>query len=67
MQRSLAITVTSGLKNRPKNLEFSQFLSRFQALPLFFLRNSYLLTNLITIFGNIVQQHVSVDLSKLWY
>ena len=42
MQRSIAVTVTSGMKNPPKKLEFLQFLPRFQALSLLFLRNSYL-------------------------
>ena len=46
MQRSMAIIVTSGpssgMKNPPKKLKFSQFLPGFQALPLLFLRNSYL-------------------------
>ena len=43
MQMSMAIIVTSGMKNPPKKLEFLLFLPRFQALPLLFLRNSYLL------------------------
>ena len=34
MQRSVAITVTYGMKKPPKKLKFSQFLPRFQALPL---------------------------------
>ena len=63
LSRFMTIIVTSGKKNPPKKLVFSQFLPRFQALPLLFLRNSYLLTNLITIFGNIVWQLVSADLS----
>ena len=50
VQRSVAIIVTSGMKNPPKNFEFSQFLPRFQAVPLLFLRNSYLLKHLITLF-----------------
>ena len=64
MQRSMVITVTSGMKNPPKKLEFSQFLPRFQAVPLFFLRNSYLSKNLI-IFRNIVRLRVLADLSRL--
>ena len=64
MQRSKAIIVTSEMKIPPKKIEFSQFFPRFQALPLLFLRNSYLSTNLITIFGNIIRQRVSADL--LW-
>ena len=40
VERSMAIIVTSGMTNPPKKLEFSQFLPRFQALPLLFLRNS---------------------------
>ena len=65
VQRSMAIIVTSGMKNPPKKLQFSQFLPRFQALPLLFLRNSYLSKHLLTIFGNIVRQRVSADLSRL--
>ena len=34
MQRSVAIIVTSRMKKPPKKIEFSQFLPRFQALPL---------------------------------
>ena len=64
VQRSMAITVTSGMKNPPKKLEFPQFLPRFQAVLLLFLRNSYLSKHLITIFGNIVLS-VSADLSRL--
>ena len=37
----MAIIVTSMMKNPQKKLKFSQFLPRFQALPLLFLRNSY--------------------------
>ena len=58
VQRSMAIIVTSGMKNPPKKLEFSQFLPRFQALPLLFLRNSYLSKHLITIFGKILSDNV---------
>ena len=47
MQRSVVIIVTSGMKNPPKKLKLSQFLPGFQALPLLFLRKSYLLKNLI--------------------
>ena len=65
VQRSVVIIVTSGMKNPPKKLEFSQFLPRFQALPLLFLRNSYFSKHLLTIFGNIVRQRVSADLSRL--
>ena len=65
VQRSMASIVTSGMKNPPKKLEFSLFLIRFQALPLLFLRNSYLSKHLLTIFGNIVRQRVSADLSRL--
>ena len=43
MQRSVAVTVTSVMKNPPKKLNFLQFSPRFQALSLLFLRNSYLL------------------------
>ena len=50
VQRSVAIFITSGMKNPPKNFEFSQVLPRFQAVPLLFLRNSYLLKHLITLF-----------------
>ena len=53
------------MKNPSKKLEISQFLPRFQALALLFLRNSYLSKNLITIFGNVVRQRVSADLSRL--
>ena len=49
------IIVTSGMKDPPKKLEFLQFLSRFQASPLLFIRNSYLSKNLITIFGNTIR------------
>ena len=52
VQRSMAVIVTSGMKNSAKKLEFLQFLSRFQALSLLFLRNSYLSKNLITRFRN---------------
>ena len=65
MQRTIAIIVTSEMKTPPKKIEISQFLHRFQALALLFLRNSYLSNNLITIFGNIVRQRVSADLSRL--
>ena len=65
MQRSMAVIVTSGMKNPPKKLEFLQFLPRFQALLLLFLRNSYLSKNLITIFRNSVRERVSADLSRL--
>ena len=65
MQRSMAIIVTSGMKNHRKKLKCLQFLPRFQDLPLLFLRNSYLSKNLITIFGNILRQLVSADLSRL--
>ena len=64
VQRSVAIIVTSWMKNLLKKLEFLQFLPRFQALPLLCLRNSYLSKTLVTIFGNIVRQHVSADLSR---
>ena len=50
----MAVIVTSGMKNPPEKLEFLQFLPRFQALSLLFLRISYLLKNLITIFRNTV-------------
>ena len=50
VQRSMAIIVTSGMKNPPKNFEFSQFLPRFQAVPLLFLRKSNLSKHLITLF-----------------
>ena len=49
MQRSMSITITLGMKNPPKKLEFSQFLPRFQALPLLFLRNRYLSKHFITL------------------
>ena len=49
VQSSMAIIFTSGMKNPPKNFEFSQFLPRFQAVQLLFLRNSYLSTRLITL------------------
>ena len=62
MQRSVAVIVTSGMKNPPKKLEF---LPRFQALSLLFLRNSYLSKNLITIFRNTIRQRVSADLLRL--
>ena len=62
VQRSMVIIVTSGMKNPPKKLVFLQFLPRFQALPLLFLRNSYLWKHLVTIFGNIARQRVSADL-----
>ena len=65
MQRSMAVIVTSGMKNPPKKLEFLQFLARFQALSLLFLRNSYLSKKLIAIFRNIVRQPISADLSRL--
>ena len=52
MQRSVAIIVTSGIKNPANKLEFLQFWPRFQALQLLFLRNSYLSKHLITNFGN---------------
>ena len=65
MHRSMVITVTSGMKNPPKKLEFLQFLPRFQVVPLFFLRNSYLSKNLITVFRNIVRLRVSADLLRL--
>ena len=65
MQRPMAVIVNSGMKHPPKKLEFSQFLPRFQALSLLFLRNIYLSINLITVFRNIVRQRVSVDLSRL--
>ena len=65
VQRSMAVIVTSGMKNPPKKLEFLQFLPRFQDLSLLFLRNSYLSKNLITIFRNIVRQGVLADLSRL--
>ena len=61
----MAIIVTSGMKNPPKKLEFSQFLPRFQTLPLLFLRYSYLSKPLITTFGNIARQRVPADLSRL--
>ena len=61
----MAVIFTSGMKNPPKKLEFLQFLPRFQALSLLFLRNSYLSKNLITIFRNTVRQRVSADLSRL--
>ena len=32
VQRSMAIIVSSGMKNPPKKLKFSQFLPRFQAV-----------------------------------
>ena len=63
VQRSVAIIVTSGMKNPLERLEFPQSLPRFQALPLLFLRNRYLSKHLITIFGNIVRQCVSNNLS----
>ena len=66
MQRSVVVIVTSGMKNPPKKLKFLQFLPSFQALSLLFLRNSYLSKHLITVFRNIVRQHVSADLSRLW-
>ena len=65
MQRSVAIIVTSGMKNPPKKLKILQSLPRFQALSLLFLRNSYLSKNLITIFRNTVRQRVSADLMRL--
>ena len=42
MQMSMAVIVTSRMKNPLKKLEILQFLPRFQALSLLFLRNSYL-------------------------
>ena len=65
MQRSVAVIVTSRMKNPPKKLGFLQFLPRFQALLLLFLRSSYLSKILITIFRNIVRQRVSADLARL--
>ena len=64
MQRSMAIIVASRMKNPPKNLEFLQFLPRFKAVPLLFLRNSYLSKHLITIFGNIVPLGTNTDVIK---
>ena len=49
VQRSMAVIVTSGMKNPLKKLEFLQFLPRFQVLSLLFLRNSYLPKILITL------------------
>ena len=40
MERSVVVIVTSGMKNPRKKLEFLQFLPRFQALSLLFLRNT---------------------------
>ena len=68
VQRSMVVTVTSGMKNPPEKLEFLQFLPRFQASTLLFLRNSYLLKNLIIIFRNTVdivfQQIIKVTVIK---
>ena len=50
VQRSMAIIVSSGMKNLPKNFIFSQLLPSVQVVPLLFLRNSYLLKHLITLF-----------------
>ena len=36
VQRSMAVIVTSGMKNPPKKLEILQILPRFQALALLF-------------------------------
>ena len=65
VQRSMAVIVTSGMKNPSKKLEFLQFLPRFQVLSLLFLRNSYLPKILITIFKNTVRQRISANLSQL--
>ena len=69
VQRSVAIIVTSGMKNPPKKLKISQFLPRFQPLALLFLIkrlelfiDGYIL---IAIFGNLVRQRVSANLYKL--
>ena len=64
MQRSMAIIIASRMKKPPKNLKFSQFLPRFQAVTLLFLRISYLSKHLITIFGNIVPLGTSTDVLK---
>ena len=66
MQRSLAVSVTSGMKNPPKKLEFLQFLPRFQALSLLFLRNSYLSKKFDNNIQSLVRQRVSADLLRLW-
>ena len=65
VQRSMAVIVTSGMKNPSKKLEFLQFLPRFQVLSLLLLRNSYLRKILITIFKNTVRQRISASLSRL--
>ena len=65
MQRSVAVIVTSGMKIPTKKLKLLQFLLRFQALSLLFLRNSSLSKNLITTFGSTVRQCVSADLSEI--
>ena len=65
VQRSMAVIVTSGMKNPPKKLEFLQFLPRFQVLSVLFLRNSYLPKILITLFKNNVRQRISANLSRL--
>ena len=49
VQGSVVIIVTSWMKNPFKKPEYTQFLHRFQALPLLSLRNSDLTKNLITI------------------
>ena len=58
MQMSMATIVTSGMKNPPKKLEFSQVLP---TLALLFLRNRYmyLSKNLIRkyLFDNVFQPH----------
>ena len=65
MQRSVAVIVTSGMKNPPKKLKFLQFSPRFHVLLLLFLRNSCLSKNFITVFRNTVQQRVSADLLRI--
>ena len=61
----MAIVVTSRMENPPKNVESLQFVPRFQALPLLFLRNNYLTKNLISILGNI-SDSLFIEVTVIW-
>ena len=56
LQRSVTTVVTSRMKNPTKKLEVSQFLPKFQALVLLFLRNRKLDNK----FGNIFSRFIEV-------
>ena len=64
MQRSVAIIVTSGMKNPLKKHEFSQFLPRFQALPLETFDNTIRKYSPTTCFNRLIEVTVIRDADK---